>query len=144
MTEVTINGVNYTLTNEPTHGVVRLVQKGQSGIYTTLLSSFEEIVTGQVNGKSMTIQEAIGIIMKKDPAAVREFSMNLAEHKQVAVISLATGKYFTVDDFDNMPEKEYKQIYDKCFGVIGGNMDDFFPSYDKTITSKMNSKEAQL
>lgn len=123
MTSVVIKGQEYVLTNEPVHGVVRFIKNKQKEISLGFLLKY----SGKLSQyKDKPVEEAMRFISEEDPKGVAEYHQSMEEFIEMSVISLATGRLWTPDDFFNLKETEYKEIIDACRLAVGGTLQDFF------------------
>lgn len=137
MTSVVIKGTEYPLTNEPIHGIVRYVKKTQKSISMKFLLQYSEKLTEL---QDIPVEEAMRIIAKDDPDGMAEYNQEMEDFIETAAISLATGKIWTIDDFFDVKDSEYKNILSNCKEAIGGGVLDFFGIYQ----SNMNFKEKEM
>lgn len=120
MSEITLNGVNYELTNTPSHGVVRGVKKIQKDISINLIKKYRQKFTADT-----PVEDAMQQIFDEDPAEVANFTDATEEFTLIGTISLATNKIWTSDMLGVCSEQEVNAAYEKCKVMLGGDVQSF-------------------
>lgn len=127
MTQTTINGENYTLTANPSHGVVRAVRHAQRSLLSELLKKYKDVIKLDPN---QSIDSAVSAIVMHNPDELILIRDKDEESNAIATISLACGRQFSYDEFGELSENEYWENFEKCKAILGGDSTDFFSRYD--------------
>lgn len=124
MQTVTIKGKEYELTEEPTHGVVRDIRKKQKRTSIAFLLKYKDVLDAL--GPNVSIQDAMIKVAEKDAEGMSDYNEKMEEFLEISIISLATGKVWTPEDFDDIKESEFNQILLTCRNAIGSDAAGFF------------------
>ncbi|MDP3565496.1 MAG: hypothetical protein Q8R70_13515 [Methanoregula sp.] len=138
MTEITINGKTFSLTGNPSHGMVREVKNSQRQLITDLIKTYKDKI--QFDG-SMSIQTAIGKILAENPDEFVKIENRKAEFNHTATMSLACNHLFMYEDFDNLPEKEFRTLFEKCKVALGSDAEGFFSYYEGNSSSTTSAEQ---
>ncbi len=134
--KVTINGKEYPLTSNPSHGVVREVKASHRIFLSELLKKYSDKVKIDPN---QSIDAALGAIIAYNPDELITIRMREDEIVPITTISLATGHIFRYEDFQDVGEREYRDLYARCREALGGDSKDFFLPYVGSSSSTTNS-----
>jgi len=144
MQTIEINGKEYELTDNPTHGIVRDIKKFQKKLSMGFLLKYKDTIASFK--PNTPIQEAMVQIAEIDPEGMAEYNEDMEDFFEISIISLATGKLWKREDFYNMKEKEFKSILDSCKEVVGSDAEGFFGisiTSSPQTESEMNNEPIQ-
>lgn len=142
MQNVTINGKEYELTNEPVHGIVRDIRKKQKQLSVIFVMKYKDVIEGL--GSKATVQEAMVKIAEYDPEGMSDFNDKMEEFIEISTISLATGKLWMPEDFYNIKEENFRNILLECQKAIGGGAANFFGVSTSSSQQMVNEEEPQV
>jgi hypothetical protein len=118
--------------------MVRAVRNSQRQIVSELLKKYKDALHFDGN---QSIESAMGAIIAHNPDELVAFQNRQDEFNFVATVSLATGHLFRYEDFEDITEKEYKDLFGACKNALGGDSNDFFSGSAAPTSSKTRSPE---
>jgi hypothetical protein len=133
MTQITINGENYTLTANPTHGAVRAVRHAQRSLLSELLKKYKDVVKFDPN---QSIDSALAAILAFNPDELVNIRDRDEESNVIATLSLAAGRLFTYEELGSCSEQEYWELFEACKKALGGDSNDFCGRYGGNTSLK--------
>lgn len=132
---VTINGEKFSLSNKPSHGVVRKIKQEQTRIISKFLTAHKADVEMFIKeNKDASIETAIEQIVVNNPDEALNYSIINEDFELIAAISLATNKMWAIDDFEDVEYNELIKIHEKCNDVIGGGYGSFLKNSQNILT----------
>lgn len=139
---IIINNEKYSLTNDPTHGVIKKIKNQQNQIIVSFFEKHKtEVDAIMKKKKNSSVDSIMETILIAHPSEMIAYAERCEDINVMATISLATNKLWSEEDIDNISGKELQTIYNKCSKVIGGNYADFLENYQ--IISTPNTKESK-
>jgi len=117
---ITLGGIVYELTSEPSHGIVRAMRKMQKDLSFDLVKKHRAAFTAGVK-----VEDALNKIFEDDPREVAAFAEMNEEFLLIGTISVATNKLWTNDALDLCTDREVKEAFEKCKEFLGGDVTAF-------------------
>lgn len=135
MVSVKINGKEFELTDNPSHGIVKKVKKMRMEGVIKLISTHKELVPANVS-----VDQAIGIIGANDPEAYTDYTITDNDYNIIATISLACERIFTHEELDAVGDKDLYDIYVECARTLGGDANTFFGRFNQPISFEKSTE----
>lgn len=117
---IVLNGIMYELSDNPSHGVIRLVKNMNKQLSISLIKRHREMFNTDT-----PVQDALQKIFEENPEEFSEYTDATEEFEMLGTLSLATNKVWTSEGIAIIPEKDLKEALTKCNDILGGPIYNF-------------------
>jgi len=123
---VTIEGEKCALTDNPKHGIIKKIKNKQNQLIVVFFEKHkEEVDKFMKKNDDASVDSIMQALLIANPSEMVNYSETCEDLDILATISLATNRLWSEDEINDLSEKDLKNIYDKCYNVLGGRYADF-------------------